>query len=71
MATPRNLRTQQLSTVDRAAIDNAAGSARLEGVVIPDSHKELAAAFLAGEIDESTYRARALAITGEDLGIEL
>jgi hypothetical protein len=49
----------RLPAAARDALENAAGSARLEGVSISDDHRRLAAAFLAGELDEATYRARA------------
>jgi hypothetical protein len=71
MARPANVETQHLSDAERAALDNAAGSARLEGIEIPEDHQALAAAYLAGEVDEDTYRARARALTGKDLGIDI
>jgi hypothetical protein len=61
--------TGQLSAADHAALDAAAASAPLEGVEIPASHRRLAAAYLAGEIDGSTYRARAGALIAGDLGL--
>ena len=56
--------TGQLSAADHAALDAAAASAPLEGVEIPASHRRLA-----GEIDGSTYRARAGALIAGDLGL--
>ena len=51
----------------RGVLDNAAGSARLEGVTISDDHRRIAAAFPAGEIDDAEYRANALKLTLEEL----
>jgi hypothetical protein len=50
---------------------NAAASARLEGVEIPVEHEELAAAYLAGTIDEDTYRRQVRELTAKELGIDL
>jgi len=53
----------------RDALENAAGSARLEGVSISDDHRRLAAAFLAGELDEASYRAEARELILGELGL--
>ena len=46
------------------------GGGDLEGVTIADEHRRLAAAFLAGDIDEATYRAKAVALTVDDVGLD-
>lgn len=52
-------------------VDNAIGSAELEGVVMSDAHRQLAAAFLTGEIDEAEYEAEALALAlAEELELD-
>jgi Antitoxin VbhA len=43
----------------RQILDAAVGSAELDGGTIPDSHRRLPAAFLAGQIDATEYRAEA------------
>lgn len=55
----------------RDIVDNAVGSAELEGVAISDKHRRLAAAFLTGEIDEAEYEAEALALAlAEELELD-
>lgn len=39
-------------------LSNAAANARLEGQELPEEDEELAAAYLAGEIDAATYQQR-------------
>jgi hypothetical protein len=68
MARPTDVGTERLSDADREALDSIAGSARLEGVEIPESHEELAAVYLAGEIDEATYQARIESLIVKDFG---
>jgi hypothetical protein len=60
----------RLPAAARDVLENAAGSARLEGVSIPADHRRLAAAFLAGELDEATYRARARQLILGELGLD-
>jgi Antitoxin VbhA len=60
---------RSLATV-QDVVESVAGSSRLEGVTIPDEHQQLAAAFLAGEIDADEYRAKARALTLVDLGLD-
>jgi hypothetical protein len=45
----------RLSPEAQAIVDNAAASARMEGVDIPPEDEALAARYLAGEIDAATY----------------
>jgi hypothetical protein len=54
--------TERLPAALRDVIDNAMGSAELEGVAVSDAHRQLAAAFLTGQIDETAYQAEALAL---------
>jgi len=70
MARRADVGTQRLSDANREALDSIAGSARLEGVEIRHRHQELAAAYLAGEIDEATYRARAERLIIADLSLD-
>jgi Antitoxin VbhA len=65
-----NVDVESLPAAVRKVVENAAGSARLEGVTIADEHRRLAAAFLAGDIDEATYRAKAVALTVDDVGLD-
>jgi hypothetical protein len=62
---------QRLDHEARTMLANAAASARLEGVEIPVEHEELAAAYLAGTIDEDTYRRQVRELTAKELGIDL
>lgn len=61
---------ESLPAAVREVVENAAGSARLEGVTIADEHWRLAAAFLVGDIDETSYRAKAVALTVDDIGLD-
>jgi hypothetical protein len=49
---------RELSAQERLVLSNAAASARLEGQELPEEDEELAAAYLAGEIDAATYQQR-------------
>ncbi|MGH8990783.1 MAG: hypothetical protein ACRDZ7_04565 [Acidimicrobiia bacterium] len=49
---------RELSPHERFVLSNAAANARLEGQELPDEDEELAAAYLAGEIDAATYQLR-------------
>jgi Antitoxin VbhA len=53
---------ERLPAALREIVDNAVGSAELEGVAISDDHRRLAATFLTGQIDEAEYEAEALAL---------
>jgi hypothetical protein len=48
----------ELSADERLVLSNAAANARLEGQELPEEDEELAAAYLAGEIDAATYQQR-------------
>ncbi|MGH9233661.1 MAG: hypothetical protein ACRD0R_10045 [Acidimicrobiales bacterium] len=58
---------ERLPPAARQILDAAVGSAELDGGTIPDSHRRLAAAFLAGQIDTADYRAESLRLTLEDV----
>lgn len=62
--------TDRSSATAQDVVDSVAGSSRLEGVTIPDEHRQLAAAFLAGEMDAAEYRAKARAMMLADLGLD-
>jgi len=47
-----------LNAHERLVLSNAAANARLEGQELPKDDEELAAAYLAGEIDAATYQQR-------------
>lgn len=47
-----------LSADERLVLANAAPNARLEGQELPEEDEELAAAYLAGEMDATTYQRR-------------
>lgn len=49
---------RELSIDERLVLSNAAANARLEGQELPEEDEELAAAYLAGEIDAATYQQR-------------
>ena len=49
---------RELSADERLVLANAAANARLEGQELPEEDEELAAAYLAGEIDAATYQQR-------------
>lgn len=49
---------RELSADERLVLSNAAANARLEGQELPEEDEELAAAYLAGEIDAATYQQR-------------
>ena len=49
---------RKLSADERLVLSNAAANARLEGQELPEEDEELAAAYLAGEIDAATYQQR-------------
>jgi hypothetical protein len=50
----------ELSAQDRLVLVNMVANARLEGHEVPAEDVELAAAYLAGEIDSATYEQRLL-----------
>ena len=50
----------ELSAEDRLVLANMVANARLEGQELPAEDVELAAAYLAGEIDSATYEQRLL-----------
>jgi len=60
-----------LSRADWEVLDAVAGSARLEGVDIPVRPAALAAAYLAGEMDQATYQERVRSLMGAELGVDL
>jgi hypothetical protein len=49
---------RELTAQERLVLSNAAANARLEGQELPEEDEELAAAYLAGEIDAATYQQR-------------
>ncbi len=49
---------RELGAQERFVLSNAAASARLEGQELPAEDEELAAAYLAGEIDAAAYQQR-------------
>jgi hypothetical protein len=49
---------RELSSHERLILSNAAANARLEGQELPKEDEELAAAYLAGEMDAATYQRR-------------
>ena len=51
-----------LSPQDRLVLADMVANARLEGQELPAEDVELAAAYLAGEIDSATYEQRLLAL---------
>lgn len=51
-----------LSPEDRLVLANMVANARLEGQELPAEDVELAAAYLAGELDSATYEQRLLAL---------
>lgn len=51
-----------LSPEDGLVLANAVANARLEGQDLPNEDVELAAAYLAGEIDSATYEERLLVL---------
>ncbi|HEX6236612.1 MAG TPA: hypothetical protein VFZ68_05435 [Acidimicrobiales bacterium] len=69
MAKP-HIDVDRLPAATRDVLENAAGSARLEGVSISDDHRRLAAAFLAGEFDEATYRAKSRELILGEFGLD-
>ncbi len=69
MAQP-HVDSKRFTDAVRDVVDSVAGSSRLEGVTIPDKHRELAAAFLAGEMDAAEYRVKVRAMTLADLGLD-
>lgn len=58
---------RELSDDERPVLANAAANARLEGQELPEEDEELAATYLAGEIDAATYQQRIRElVTGSD-----
>lgn len=51
---------RELSVDDRLVLANVVANARLEGQELPPEDVELAAAYLAGDIDSATYQQRLL-----------
>ena len=57
---------ERLPPATRQILDAVVGSAELDGDTIPDSHRRLAAAFLAGQIDAAEYRTEARRLVLEE-----
>lgn len=63
---------RELSADERLVLSNAAANARLEGQELPGEDEELAAAYLAGEIDAATYQQRIRElVTGKPQGMRV
>lgn len=58
------------SSADWEVLDAVAGSARLEGIEVPERHTASAAAYLAGEVDAATYEAWVRSLIVTELGLD-